>query len=135
MAWVGDRVREQVDAGTPAGDIAVLCRATSDYPALVRAFTDRGLAVEVVGLDGMLAMPEVAEVVAVLDVLHDSTANPSLVRLLTGPRWRVGLRDLALLGERAAHLAGGGGRLDDADVAEQLDAAVPGRHRHGRAAS
>ena len=61
-----------------------------------------------------------------LDVLHDSTANPSLVRLLTGPRWRVGLRDLALLGERAAHLAGGGGRLDDADVAEQLDAAVAG---------
>jgi len=34
-------------------------------------------------------------------VLHDSTANSSLVRLLVGPRWRIGLRDLALLGERA----------------------------------
>ena len=126
VAWVGDRVREQVEAGTRPGEIAVLCRATSDYAALLRSFTDRGLAVEVVGLDGMLAMPEVAEVVAVLDVLHDSTANPSLVRLLTGPRWRVGLRDLALLGERAAYLAGGRGRLEDADVAEQLDAAVAG---------
>ena len=62
-----------------------------------------------------------------LDVLHDSTANPSLVRLLTGPRWRIGLRDLALLGERAAHLAGGRGRTDeDADLATQLDAAVAG---------
>jgi DNA helicase-2/ATP-dependent DNA helicase PcrA len=126
MAWVGDRVREQVDAGTRPGEVAVLCRATSDYPALVRSLTDRGLSVEVVGLDGMLAMPEVAEVVAVLDVLHDATANPSLVRLLTGPRWRIGLRDLALLGERAAHLAGGRGRLDDAGFAEQLDAAVAG---------
>jgi DNA helicase-2/ATP-dependent DNA helicase PcrA len=127
MAWVGDRVRELVDAGTRPGEIAVLCRATSDHPALVRTLTDRGLAVEVVGVDGMLAMPEVAEVVAVLDVLHDSTANPSLVRLLTGPRWRIGLRDLALLGDRAAYLAGGRGRLaDDAGLAEQLDAAVAG---------
>jgi DNA helicase-2/ATP-dependent DNA helicase PcrA len=64
--------------------------------------------------------------VAVLDVLHDSTANPSLLRLLAGPRWRIGLRDLALLGERAAFLAGGRGRLEDADVDEQLDAAVAG---------
>ena len=32
------------------------------------------------------------------------TANPSLLRLLTGPRWRIGPRDLALLGRRAAEL-------------------------------
>ncbi|MBI1378917.1 MAG: AAA family ATPase [Frankiales bacterium] len=125
MAWVGERVREVVDAGTPAGDVAVLARATSDFPALVRAVTERGVAVEVVGLDGMLTLPEVAEVVAILDVLHDSTANPSLLRLLTGPRWRIGLRDLALLGERAAVLAGSGHR-DTEDVDEQLDAAVAG---------
>ncbi len=127
MDWVGDRVREVVDSGrVRPGGVAVLVRASADFPALVRAFTDRGLAVEVVGLDGMLSMPEVAEVVATLDVLNDSTANPSLVRLLTGPRWRIGVRDLALLGQRAAHLAGWQGRLEDADVDQQLDAAVAG---------
>ena len=126
MAWVGDRVREVVDSGrVRAGDVAVLCRASSDFPALLRALSERGLAVEVVGLDGMLSMPEVAEVVAVLDVLHDSTANPALVRLLAGPRWAIGLRDLALLGERAAVLAGGHGRAEG-DVDAQLDAAVAG---------
>ncbi len=126
MAWVGDRVREVVDSGrVRAGDVAVLCRASSDFPALLRSLSERGLAVEVVGLDGMLSMPEVAEVIAVLDVLHDSTANPALVRLLTGPRWRIGLRDLALLGERASVLAGGHGRVDG-DVDAQLDAAVAG---------
>lgn len=126
MAWIGDRVREQVDAGTAAGEIAVLARASSDFPALLRSFTDRGLAVEVVGLDGMLSMPEVAEVVAILDVLHDSTANPALIRLLTGPRWRIGVRDLALLGRRAGVLAGGHRHLEAAGVDEQLDAAVAG---------
>ena len=48
-------------------------------------------------------MPEVADVVATLEVLVDPTANAALVRLLTGPRWRIGPRDLAVLGRRAAH--------------------------------
>ena len=126
VAWVAERVAEVVEGGTPPADVAILCRARSDFPALMHALGERDVPVEVVGLDGMLAMPEVAEVVAILEVLHDSTANPSLVRLLAGPRWRIGLRDLALLGERAAHLAGSHGRLDDADLDVQLDAAVAG---------
>lgn len=126
MAWVGDRVREQIDAGTAPGDIAILTRARADFAAVIRCLGERDVPVDVVGLGGMLAMPEVAEVTSILEVLHDSTANPALVRLLAGPRWRVGLRDLALLGERAAHLAGGRRRLEGADVDEQLDAAVSG---------
>ena len=127
MTWVGDRVREAVDdGGVRPGGIAVLARAAADFPALLRTLSERDLAVEVVGLDGMLSMPEVAEVVAILNVLNDSTANPSLVRLLTGARWRIGVRDLALLGRRAAILAGSHGRLEGADVDEQLDAAVAG---------
>ena len=31
--------------------------------------------------------------------------TPTCLRLLMGPRWNVGLRDLALLGSRAAELA------------------------------
>ncbi len=127
MDWIGRRVREVVDTGeVRPGGVAVLARASSDFPALLRALSEHGLAVEVVGVDGLLSMPEVAEVVAILDVLHDSTANASLVRLLTGPRWRIGVRDLALLGARASVLAGGHGRLEDADVSAQLDAAVAG---------
>ncbi len=126
VAWVAERVAAVVAAGTPPADVAILCRARSDFPALLRALGERDVPVDVVGLDGLLAMPEVAEVVAILEVLHDSAANPSLVRILSGPRWRIGLRDLALLGERAGHLAGSHGRVADADVDEQLDAAVTG---------
>ena len=69
------------------------------------ALAARGVPAEVVGLGGLLTLPEVADVVAVLRVLADPTANPSMLRLLTGPRWRIGPRDLAALGRRAARLA------------------------------
>jgi hypothetical protein len=80
----------------------------------------------VVGLAGLLSQPEVADVVATLRVLSDLTANADLLRLLSGPRWRIGVRDLALLGERSAELVSRwspteGGKLDVA-----LDAAVAG---------
>ena len=70
-----------------------------------RALGDKGIPVEVVGLGGLLEMPEVADVVAVLEVLADPTANAALARILTGPRYRVGPRDLKALGSRAARLA------------------------------
>jgi DNA helicase-2/ATP-dependent DNA helicase PcrA len=46
----------------------------------------------------------VADVVATLRVLHDPAASSSLARLLTGPRWRIGPRDLVALGRRARDL-------------------------------
>ena len=38
-----------------------------------------------------------SEVVSTLSLLHDLTANADLLNLLTGPRWAIGPRDLALL--------------------------------------
>ncbi len=103
-AWVAAQIRAAVERGTPAGECAVLVRARSDFADLHAALTAAGLPVEVVGLGGLLALPEVADVVAVLQVLDDPTANAALLRLLTGPRWRLGARDLAVLGRRAREL-------------------------------
>ena len=86
-------------------DIAVLCRKRSQFPALRRALEARGIPVEVVGLGGLLTVPEVQDVVATLRVLNDAAASDALVRLLTGPRWRIGPRDLVALGRRARSLA------------------------------
>jgi DNA helicase II / ATP-dependent DNA helicase PcrA len=85
-------------------DIAVLCRKRSQFPALRAALTARGIPVEVVGLGGLLTVPEVTDIVATLRVLHDPGASGPLARLLTGPRWRIGPRDLVALGRRARAL-------------------------------
>ena len=45
---------------------------------------------------------------------------------MTGPRWRIGARDLALLGERANSLAGNARIPSDAPLETRLDGAVSG---------
>jgi DNA helicase-2/ATP-dependent DNA helicase PcrA len=59
-----------------------------DVPRLRAAFDELDVPVEVVGLGGLLAVPEVADLRATLQVLDDPTADAALLRLLTGARWR-----------------------------------------------
>jgi DNA helicase II / ATP-dependent DNA helicase PcrA len=112
---------------------AVLVRVRSQIPAIEAALRERGLPVEVVGLGGLLDAPEVRDVVCTLRVLSDPTDGASLLRLLTGSRWRIGPRDLVGLHRRSRELAQSrspGGpdeetimtdRLDDATLTEALD--------------
>ncbi|MES9538343.1 UvrD-helicase domain-containing protein [Actinomadura sp. NPDC000600] len=102
-------------------DIAVLARKRSQFPLIRRALEARGIPVEVVGLGGLLTVPEVQDVVATLRVMHDPTAGASLARLLTGPRWRLGPRDLVALGRRARALAQEAAR----DITRPDDRPVP----------
>ena len=94
-------------------DIAVLCRKRAQFPALRTALEARGIPVEVVGLGGLLTVPEVADVVATLRVMHDPSAADALARLLTSPRWRIGPRDLVALGRRSRWLARAADRSAD----------------------
>src|SRR6202034_873925 len=96
-------------SGVRPSDIAVLCRKRAQFVPLRRAIEARGIPVEVVGLGALLVVPEVQDVVPTLNVLHDASASDSLARLLTGPRWRIGPRDLVALGRRARALAHGEG--------------------------
>ena len=87
----------------------MLTRRNADIAPLYAELSAREVPVEIVGLGGLLHLPEVMDVTATLRLVDDVTANPELVRLLTGPRWRIGPRDLALLGRRAQQLAREGG--------------------------
>ncbi len=115
------------DAGRPWADIAVLVRVARENGEIVKALRDAHVPFEIVGLAGLLVQPEVLDVVSLLEVVEDVTANPAVLRLLAGPRWNVGPRDLALLGRRAATLSGRAhGAQDDATLAEELARAVEG---------
>ncbi|MGW1228657.1 UvrD-helicase domain-containing protein [Streptomyces sp. NPDC002530] len=126
IAWLADSIAHLVRTGTAPGEIAVLCRTAGDFPRIQAALVDRDVPVEVVGLSGLLHLPEVADLVAVCEVLQDPGANASLVRLLTGPRWRIGPRDLALLGRRARLLVHRAVHGEDADPDRRLAEAVEG---------
>ncbi|KAA1423069.1 ATP-dependent helicase [Mumia zhuanghuii] len=128
--WIVDEVAaartDPAGGVTPWSEIAVLVRTKSEIPALVAALRAEGIPVEVVGLSGLLAQPEVSDVVSVLRVLADQTANAALLRLLTGPRWRIGPRDLALLGRRAKQLVGAVREAPSASLEEELERSVRG---------
>ncbi len=105
--WVAEQVAGLGRGGAAIdwGKVAVLARKRSHFPRLESALRDRGVPCEVVGLGGLLHEPEVVDVVSTLRVLADPTAGAALVRLLAGPRWRLGPRDLDALGRRARRLA------------------------------
>jgi DNA helicase-2/ATP-dependent DNA helicase PcrA len=104
LDWLAGAVKD-AHAGAWS-DIGVLTRDNAHAEEVFDALTSAGIPVEIVGLSGLLRLPEVAEIVATLHLLHDVTANAALLTLLTGPRWAIGPRDLRLLSRRAQELAG-----------------------------
>jgi DNA helicase-2/ATP-dependent DNA helicase PcrA len=147
--WLADRIvaawRHAAQLADPAGDhldaapeqipvelrptSAVLIRVRAQIPAIEAALRQRGLPVDVVGLGGLLDTPEVRDVVSTLRVLADPAEGAALLRLLAGPRWRIGARDLVALHGRARAIAGSRrdldalsvDRLEEATLAEALD--------------
>ena len=91
-------------------EIGVLVRDNAHAADVFDALTAAEIPVEIVGLKGLLALPEVAEVRRHAHPARTtSPPTPPLLTLLTGPRWAIGPRDLALLGRarpRARRRAG-----------------------------
>ena len=124
LAWLAEAVADAHDEKW--SDIGVLTRDNAHAEDVFDALTSAGIPVEIVGLSGLLRLPEVAEIVAILHLLHDVTANAALLTLLTGPRWAVGPRDLRLLSRRAQELAGRQVRVEGASVDDLLVAIADG---------
>ncbi|HWU20097.1 MAG TPA: ATP-dependent DNA helicase [Nocardioides sp.] len=129
LAWLAREVAAAHDRGTAWGEIGVLTRDNANAADVFDTLSRAEIPVEIVGLGGLLRLPEVAEVVAMLTVLGDPTANPEVLQLLSGPRWAIGPRDLALLGRRAKALVGrpeGGRDQAERSVDQALGDAVEG---------
>ena len=124
IEWLADQVADYVAQTGRPGDVAILCRVRRGFGELHSALTSRDVPVEVVGLGGLLELPDIVEICSVLRLLNDPAENPALLRLLTGPRWRIGARDLRLLARRATELAGGDVGRGPGPVAVQLERAV-----------
>ncbi|MEV6134489.1 ATP-dependent DNA helicase [Nocardia sp. NPDC051990] len=107
--WVADRIAAEWatkrEAAEPPPTSAVLVRRNADAAPLAEALREQGLPVEIVGLGGLLATPEVADIVATLRLIAEPGAGSAAMRILTGARWRIGVADLAALARRARDLS------------------------------
>ncbi|MGV9711764.1 UvrD-helicase domain-containing protein [Gordonia sp. NPDC003424] len=108
-AWIADHVEQHYraaeEAGTPPPTTAILVRRNEDSAPLAAELEQRGIPAEVVGIGGLLHVPEVEDIVAMLRLIADPMAGTAAMRLLTGARWQLGAGDLAALWRRAAELA------------------------------
>ncbi|MCB0915221.1 MAG: ATP-dependent helicase [Actinobacteria bacterium] len=105
-AFLVAEVAAELAAGTPASELLVLARSNETVTALADALESAGIPAVSSDEAGLFECAQVRDLLAEFAVVIDPTANTELLRLLIGPRWRIGVRDLNLLGRRARELAG-----------------------------
>ena len=87
---------------SPSAEMAVLCRTRAQMDPIAAELEAAGLPYTIIGLGGMLYVPEVADVRALLTVASDPERGDRVVRLLTG--FGIGARDLRVLAALAREL-------------------------------
>jgi DNA helicase-2/ATP-dependent DNA helicase PcrA len=125
--WLGERLQQRDSDGAPPS-AALLCRSLKKIDVFTSALARRDIPYHVLGLGGLLEQPVIADLVSALRVMHDPTAGSELIRLLTGARWRIGVKDIAALRSVASWLAERDHRFQrlDPDVRERLRRSVAG---------
>ena len=83
---------------------AVLVRSRKYISEIEQALREKKIPVEIVGLGGLIHVPEIADILALLRVLTLPDNGSALMRILTGPRLALGPKDLAALGKYARSL-------------------------------
>lgn len=85
---------------------AVLVRKKRHLAPMALELQSRGVPVQIVGLGGLLDIPEVADLVAIAEMLVHPQRNKAALRILTGPLVQLSASDLIALSKRARNLAG-----------------------------
>ena len=99
--WMRDARQKHVDEYGELPTAAVIFRTRGPMAAFAAALAEVGVPARIVGLGGLLSTPEVTDVVSALRCLWYADAGGELIRLLTGPRFRIGVADIAGLREAA----------------------------------
>lgn len=100
--WMRDaRAEHLARTGEPA-TAAVVLRRRASMPAVAAALTAAGVPNRIVGVGGLLSTPEVTDVLSLMRCVWYADAGSELIRVLAGPRFRIGPADLAGLRDCAA---------------------------------
>jgi DNA helicase-2/ATP-dependent DNA helicase PcrA len=105
MAPLWNDPQRLVESSKVPKTFAILVRKRAQIPALQSALRNANIECEVVGLGGLVHVPEVADLVAMLSIIGNPDAGSSLMRMLTGPHLALGAADIAALGSHSRALA------------------------------
>ena len=84
---------------------AVLVRVKSYIPLIEMALREQNIPTEVIGVGGLIHIPEIADIIALLRTITYPDAGSALARLLVGPYLALGPKDLAALGSFSREVA------------------------------
>lgn len=99
--WMRDARNAHLARTGEQATAAVLFRNRTHMAAVADALWSVGVPNRIVGLGGLLTTPEVTDLVCGLRCLWYADAASDLVRLLAGPRFSIGVADLAGLRDAA----------------------------------
>ncbi|MCL2784252.1 MAG: ATP-dependent helicase [Propionibacteriaceae bacterium] len=104
--WLTDSLEQAYRSGDVEhwSQVGILCRRSREIGRILDACRAREIPAVVSDLGGLLGVEAVWQVFAMMKILVDVDANPEVMEILTGPRFRVGLADCAQLGRQARHL-------------------------------
>ncbi len=101
--WLAERLARPASGGLPPS-AAMLFRTRKTQSYFLEALRRHGIPFHVLGIGGLMAEPEIADLVSALTVVHNPSAGLELIRLLAGSRWRIGVQDLHALNRLASWL-------------------------------
>ena len=102
--WLKDRLAEPLPTGETRS-AAILFRNRQHMAAFAADLDRLGVPNHILGIGGLLSTPEIVDLVSALRVINDPTAGSALIRLLSGARHSIGLRDLKQLSSVAGWLS------------------------------
>lgn len=104
---------------------AVLIRNNRQAVPIAEELAARGIPYEIVGVSGLLRVPEVADTVALATMLIRPFDNAAALRILAGPLVGLGIADIQALHRRARNLAARANTPESVDETDVREAVQP----------
>lgn len=98
-AWIAAQIQQSHSNGAKWSESAVLCRIRSHFAPIVEAFDALGIPYSVGSMGELLDTPEVADLLAWLRLIDRHSDEASMLRILLGGRFHLGMTAMASLRE------------------------------------
>lgn len=125
-AAIAKTFKDLRENGVAYEDMAVLTRNHSELQNLSKALTELDIPVQIRSKRALVNLPEIAEIISYLRVIAYPAANIDWLRILTGPRFALSMRDIAGIGRISQSLSTYVKRESIRDFEYEINRAIEG---------